>query len=103
MISPIWTAIVIGLVFIGMRLLQANAGSPRWLRALRPDVSLGWTVAAAIIGIAVIAALDSTGAFRAAIGGPETPILLIAAVLVLQVAVLLSVVVILRRQSRASH
>jgi len=101
-ISPIWTAIVIGLVFIGMRLLQANAGSPRWLRAVRPDVSVGWTVAAAIIGIVVIAALDSTGAFRAAIGAPETPTLLIGTVLLLQIAVLLSVVVILRR-GRASH
>jgi len=103
MISPILTAIVVGLVFIGMRMLQATAGSPRWLRGVTPSISLGWTVAAAIIGVVVIAALDSTGAFRAAIGAPETPILLIVAVLMLQVAVLLSVVVILRRQGRASH
>jgi hypothetical protein len=50
----------------------------------------------------VIAALDSTGAFRAAIDAPETPTLLIGTVLLLQIAVLLSVVVILRR-GRASH
>lgn len=104
MISPIWTAIVIGLVFVGMRLLQRNAEhSPKWLQAVTPDVSLGWTVVAAIIGIGVIAALDATGAFREALGAPETPILIIAAVLVLQVAVLLSVVVIRRRQGHASH
>lgn len=102
MISPIWTAIVVGLVFIGMRLLQANAGSPRWLRGLTPRISLAWTAAAAIIGVVVIAVLDSSGAFRAAIGAPETPIVLVAAVLVLQVAVLLSVVLILRRPRRAS-
>ncbi len=102
MISPIWTAIVIGLLFIGMRLLQGNAGSAKWLRVVTPSISLAWTVAAAIIGVVVIAALDSTGAFRAAIGAPETPILLITAVFLLQVAVLLSVVVIVRRQGRAS-
>jgi hypothetical protein len=102
MISPVLTAVVVGLVFIGMRLLQANAGSPRWLRALTPRISLAWTAAAAIIGVVVIAALDSSGAFRAALDAPETPILLIAAVLVLQVAVLLSVVLILRRPPRAS-
>ncbi len=73
MISPIWTAIVIGLLFIGMRLLQRSAEPPKWLRAVTPDVSLGWTVAAAIIGIGVIAALDSAGAFREALGAPETP------------------------------
>ena len=101
MISPIWTAIFIGLLFIGMRLLQRNTGAPKWLQAVRPDVSLGWTVAAAIIGIGVIAALDFTGVFREALGAPETPILVIAAVLVLQLAVLLSVVVIGRRQGRA--
>jgi len=102
MISPIWTAAMIALLLIGLRLLQRSGLAPRWLRAVTPDVSLGWTVAAAIIGVVVIAAIDSTGAFRAAIGAPETPILLIAAVLLLQVAVLLSVMVILRRQGRAS-
>jgi len=64
MISPIWTAIFVGLVIIGMRLLQRNAAAPNWLHAGRPDVSLGWTVAAAITGVGVIAALDFTGAFR---------------------------------------
>jgi hypothetical protein len=103
MISPIWTAVTIALLLVGLRLLQRSRQAPRWLRAVRPDVPLGWTVAAAIVGVVMVAALDSTGAFRAAIGAPETPILLIAAVLVLQVAVLLSVVVILRRQGRASH
>jgi len=103
MISPIWTAVTMALLLIGLRLLQRSAHAPRWLRAVRPDVSLGWTVAAAIIGVVVIAAIDSTGAFRAALGVPETPILVIAAVLVLQIAVLLSVVLILRRQGRASH
>ncbi len=103
MISPIWTAIFVGLVIIGMRLLQRNAAAPNWLHAVRPDVSLGWTVAAAITGVGVIAALDFTGAFRDALGAPETPILMIAAVLMLQVAVLLSVVVIRRRQGRASN
>ena len=104
MISPIWTAIAIGVVFVGMRLLQRNAErSPKWLQAVTPDVSLGWTVVAAIFGIGVIAALDATGAFREALGAPETPILIIAAVLVLQVAVLLSVVVIRRRQGHPSH
>jgi len=102
MISPIWTAAMVALLLIGLRLLQRSGLAPRWLRAVTPDVSLGWTVAAAIIGVVVIAAIDSTGAFRAAIGAPETPILLIAAVLLLQVAVLLSVMVILRRQGRAS-
>jgi len=102
MISPIWTAAMIALLLIGLRLLQRSGLAPRWLRAVTPDVSLGWTVAAAIIGVVVIAAIDSTGAFRAAIGAPETPILLIAAILLLQVAVLLSVMVILRRQGRAS-
>ena|SRR6266545_878740 len=103
MISPIWTAIFVGLVIIGMRLLQRNAAAPNWLHAVRPDVSLGWTVAAAITGVGVIAALDFTGAFRDALGAPETPILMIAAVLMLQVAVLLSIVVIRRRQGRASN
>ncbi len=103
MISPIWTAIFAGLLIIGMRLLQRNAAAPNWLHAVRPDVSLGWTVAAAITGVGVIAALDFTGAFRDALGAPETPILMIAAVLMLQVAVLLSVVVIRRRQGRASN
>jgi hypothetical protein len=103
MISPIWTAILVGLLFIGMRLLQRNANSPKWLQAVSPDVSLGWTVAAAIIGVGVIAVLDFGGAFREALGAPETPILIIAAILVLQVAVLLSVAVIRRRQGRASH
>ena len=103
MISPIWTAIFVGLLIIGMRLLQRNAAAPNWLHAVRPDVSLGWTVAAAITGVGVIAALDFTGAFRDALGAPETPILMIAAVLMLQVAVLLSVVVIRRRQGRASN
>jgi hypothetical protein len=103
MISPIWTAILVGLLFIGMRLLQRNTGAPKWLQAVRPDVSLGWTVAAAIIGIGVIAALDFTGAFREALGAPETPILIIAAILMLQVAVLLSIVLIRRRQGRASN
>jgi len=102
-ISPIWTAIFAGLLIIGMRLLQRNAAAPNWLHAVRPDVSLGWTVAAAITGVGVIAALDFTGAFRDALGAPETPILMIAAVLMLQVAVLLSVVVIRRRQGRASN
>jgi hypothetical protein len=102
MISPIWTAVTIALLLVGLRLLQRSGHAPRWLRAVRPDVSVGWTVAAAIIGIVVIAALDSTGAFRAAIGAPETPTLLIGTVLLLQIAVLLSVVVILRR-GRASH
>jgi hypothetical protein len=102
MISPIWTAVMIALLLIGLRLLQRSGQAPRWLRAVTPDVSLGWTVAAAIIGIVVIAALDSTGAFRAAIDAPETPTLLIGTVLLLQIAVLLSVVVILRR-GRASH
>lgn len=104
MISPIWTAILVGLLFIGMRLLQRNPEhSPKWLQAVTPDVSLGWTVAAAIIGVGVIAALDFSGAFRDALAAPETPILIIAAILVLQVAVLLSVVVIRRRQGRASR
>jgi hypothetical protein len=86
-----------------MRLLQRSTRAPNWLAAVTPDVSLGWTVVAAVIGIGVIAALDATGAFREALGAPETPVLIIAAVLVLQVAVLLSVVVIRRRQARASH
>lgn len=107
MISPIWTAVTVGLVFIGMRLLQRSTRAPKWLRALTPPVtpgvSLGWTVAAAIIGVAVMAALDFTGAFREALGAPETPILMIAAVLMLQVAVLLSIVLIRRRQGRASN
>jgi hypothetical protein len=103
MISPIWTAVTIGLLLIGMRLLQRSTRAPNWLAAVTPDVSLGWTVVAAVIGIGVIAALDATGAFREALGAPETPVLIIAAVLVLQVAVLLSVVVIRRRQARASH
>jgi len=102
MISPIWTAVMIAFLLVGLRLLQRSGWAPRWLRAVTPDVSLGWTVVAAIIGVVVIAAIDSTGAFRAAIGAPETPFLLIAAVLLLQVAVLLSVMVILRRQGRAS-
>jgi hypothetical protein len=68
-----------------------------------PNVSLGWTVAAAVIGVAVIAVLDSTGAFREALGSPATPILVVAAILVLQIAVMLSVVVIRRRQGRASN
>jgi hypothetical protein len=107
MISPIWTAIVLGFLFIGLRLVQRSAQAPKWLRALTPAVtpavSLGWTIAAAIIGVAVMAALDFTGAFREALGAPETPILVIAAILVLQVAVLLSIVVIRRRQGRASN
>ncbi|HEV8656615.1 MAG TPA: hypothetical protein VGR85_14000 [Candidatus Limnocylindria bacterium] len=103
MISPIWTAVTIGLLLIGIRLLQRSTRAPNWLAAVTPDVSLGWTVVAAVIGIGVIAALDATGAFREALGAPETPVLIIAAVLVLQVAVLLSVVVIRRRQARASH
>jgi hypothetical protein len=103
MISPIWMAIITGLVFIGMRLLQRSAGAPKWLRAATPGVPLGWTVAAAVIGVAVVAALDFTGAFREALAAPETPILIVAAILVLQVAMLLSVVVIRRRQGRAFH
>jgi hypothetical protein len=107
MISPIWTAIVLGFLFIGLRLVQRSAQAPKWLRALTPPVtpgvSLGWTVAAVIIGVGVIAALDFTGAFREALGAPETPILVIAAILMLQVAVLLSIVLIRRRQDRASN
>ncbi len=104
MISPIWTAIAIGLVFVGMRLLQRNPKRlPKWLQTVTPDVSVGWTVAAAIVGIGLIATLDATGAFREALGAPETPILVIAAVLLLQVAVLLSVVVIRQRQGHPSH
>jgi hypothetical protein len=101
MISPIWTAVTIGLLLIGLRLLQRSGQAPPWLRPVAPNVSFGWTVAAAVIGIAVIAALDSAGAFREALGAPETPILMIAAVLILQVAVLLSVLVIRRRQGHA--
>jgi hypothetical protein len=101
MISPIWTAILVGFIFIGMRLLQRSTRVPKWLRAVKPDVSLGWTVAAAIIGVVVIAALDFTGAFRDALAAPETPILVIAAIVVLQIAALLSLVVIRRRQARA--
>jgi len=101
--SPIWTAIFVGLLFIGLRLLQRSAAAPKWLLAVTPDVSLGWTVAAAIIGIGVMAALDFSGAFREALGAPETPILVIAAVLMLQVAVLLSIVVIRRSQGRAAQ
>jgi len=101
MITPIWTAIAIGLVFVGLRLFQRDAAhSPKWLRAVTPDVPLGWTIAAAIIGIGVIAVLDATGMFRQTVDAPETPILIVAAVLVLQVAVLLSVVAIRRRQGR---
>jgi hypothetical protein len=103
MISPIWTAVMIGLLLIGLRLLQRSAQAPRWLRPVTPDLSLGWTVAAAVIGVVVIAALDSSGAFREALSAPATPILVIAAILVLQIAVLLSVVVIRRRQGRASN
>ena len=101
--SPIWTAIFVGLLFIGLRLLQRSAAAPKWLRAVTSDVSLGWTVAAAIVGIGVMAALDFSGAFREALGAPETPILVIAAVLMLQVAVLLSIVVIRRSQGRAAQ
>jgi len=101
--SPIWTAISVGLLLIGMRLLQRSAAAPKWLRAVTPDVSLGWTVAAAIVGIGVMAALDFSGAFRDALGAPETPILVIATVLMLQVAVLLSIGVIRRRQGRAAQ
>jgi hypothetical protein len=103
MISPIWTAVMVGLLLIGLRLVQRSAQAPRWLRPVTPGISLGWTVAAAVIGIGVIAALDSTGAFRDALGAPETPILMIAAILMLQVAVLLSIVLIRRRQDRASN
>jgi hypothetical protein len=103
MISPVWTAILVGLLFIGMRLLQRSAAAPKWLWAVTPAVSLGWTIAAAIVGIGVIAVLDSTGAFRDALGAPETPILVIAAVVMLQVAVLLSIIVIRRRQGRAAQ
>ena len=104
MISPIWTAIAFGLMFVGMRLLQRNAKRvPKWLQAATPDVSFGWTVLAAILGVGVIAALDATGALREALGAPETPSLIIAAVLVLQLAVLLSVVVIRRHQPLIRH
>jgi hypothetical protein len=103
MISPIWTAVSVGLLFIGLRLLQRSAWAPKWLRVVTPNVSLSWTVAAVIVGIGVIAALDFTGAFREAIGAPETAILVIAAVLVLQVAVLLSAVVIRRREGTVSR
>jgi len=54
MISPIWTAAMIALLLIGLRLLQRSGLAPRWLRAVTPDVSLGWTVAAAIIGGALM-------------------------------------------------
>ncbi|OLC19582.1 MAG: hypothetical protein AUH33_05475 [Chloroflexi bacterium 13_1_40CM_68_21] len=101
LIDPIWAAAFVGLLFIAARLLQRAGRAPGWLAPITPAISLGWTVAAVAVAIAIVAALDLSGSLGPALRAPETPILVILAVLVLQVATLLSVAVIVRRQRRA--
>jgi len=96
LIDPIWAAAFVGLLFIAARLLQRAGRAPGWLAPITPAISLGWTVAAVAVAI-----LDLSGSLGPALRAPETPILVILAVLVLQVATLLSVAVIVRRQRRA--
>ena len=103
MIDPIWAAAFVGLLFIAARLLQRASRAPVWLETITPAISLGWTIAAVLVAIAIVAALDLTGSLGPALRAPETPILVILAILVLQVATLLSVAVIVRRQRRAPH
>ena len=93
MIDPIWAAAFVGLLFIAARLLQRASRAPVWLATITPAISLGWTVAA----------LDLSGSLGPTLRAPETPILVILAILVLQVATLLSAAVIVRRQRRAPH
>ena len=103
MIDPIWAAAFVGVLFIAARLLQRAGRAPTWLATITPAISLGWTIAAVLVAIAIVAALELTGSLGPALRAPETPFLVILAVLVLQVATLLSVAVIVRRQRRAPH
>ena len=117
MTSPVLVAIVAGIVMVALRLLilERRADAHEHSSALRrlfawldtrPDVSrsraITQTLLAVGLGILVVLTLDRSGLFDQAVRDTATPGLVLVAVVMLQFAVALAVIVIGRAKARVS-
>lgn len=115
--SPVLVAIVVGVLMITLRILlgtsrtsvpERSAAVRRHLAWLdtRPDVPISHaivqTLLAVVLGIALVLLLDRAGLFDQALRDPATPGLVLAVVVILQIAVVLAVLVIIQARSRAA-
>jgi len=117
MTSPVLVAIVAGVVMAAMRLLilesrtsaREHSSAVRrhfaWL-GTRPETprarAIVQTLVAVVLGIAVVLLLDRSGLFDQELHDSATPSLVLAIVVILQIAVMLAVLVIIRARSRTS-
>src|SRR5712691_4462154 len=114
MTSPVLVAIVAGVVMAAMRLLilesrtsaREHSSAVRrhfaWL-GTRPETpharAIVQTLVAVVLGIAVVLLLDRSGLFDQELHDSATPSLVLAIVVILQIAVMLAVLVIIRARS----
>jgi len=115
--SPVFVAIVAGGVMVALRLLilesrtsaqQRSSSVPRYFAWLdtRPQLSrsraIAQTLLAVGLGIVLVLILDRSGLFDQAVRDAATPGLVLVAVVILQFAVALAVIVIGRAKARVS-
>ncbi len=117
MISPVLIAVLVGLAMITLRIVivTSRTSAPgrsslarhyfAWLDT-RPETprsrAIAQTLVAVVLGITVVLLLDRSGLYDDALHNSATPGFVLAIVVILQIAVMLAVLVIIRVRSRAS-